>query len=203
MYIIAGLGNPGRDYKGTRHNIGFDILDAFAKKHKVKIRILRFRGIIGRGSINGTKFFLVKPLTYMNKSGECVKRIAEYYRINEKSQLIVIADDVSLSAGTLRIRTKGSDGGQKGLKSIIESLGHNEFIRIRAGIDDKMPGTDIIGHVLGHFTKAELEKITLAKEAAVAALECIMEQGVDTAMNRYNTKKSKESDNESLISPDS
>jgi PTH1 family peptidyl-tRNA hydrolase len=188
MFIIIGLGNPGLQYNGTRHNIGFDVLDALAKKHKIKIKALKHRGIMGKGVLYGHKVFLLKPLTYMNLSGESVRRIIDYYHIDEKEELIVIADDVSLRAGQIRIRKKGSDGGHNGLKSIIQHLGHNEFIRMKIGVGDKPAGCDLAGHVLGHFVGDEAKIMRECTENAVAAIESILEQGLEKAMTRYNRK---------------
>ena len=186
MHIITGLGNPGSEYSGTRHNIGFDVVEALAKKHKIRIRHLRHRSLIGRGHIHGHKIFLVKPLTYMNRSGESVRRAISYYRRDEKKDLIVIADDINLAPGRLRIRRQGSDGGHKGLKSIIEQLGHQDFIRMRIGVGAAAPGHDLVGHVLGHFAADEAKAIRESIDRAVCAIECIIENGVDIAMSKYN-----------------
>lgn len=188
MFIIIGLGNPGLKYAGTRHNIGFDIIDSLAEKHKIKIKSLKHKSIMGKGSIYGHKVFLAKPLTYMNLSGESVCRIINYYQIDEKSELIIIADDISLPIGSIRMRKKGSDGGHNGLKSIIHQLGHNEFIRMKIGIGDKPAGHDLVGHVLGHFSGTDAKIMRDCTGNAVAAIETILEDGLDAAMNRYNKK---------------
>ena len=186
MFIIVGLGNPGSKYDGTRHNIGFDIIDRLAKKHRIKIKSVKHKSIMGKGSIYGHKVFLAKPLTYMNLSGESVKRIIDYYHIDEKSELIIIADDVSLPIGQIRMRKKGSDGGHNGLKSIIKNFGHNEFIRMKIGVGDKPSGHDLAGHVLGHFVGDDKKIMCECSENAVNAIETIIEDGLDMAMNRYN-----------------
>ncbi|MCL2717198.1 MAG: aminoacyl-tRNA hydrolase [Lachnospiraceae bacterium] len=188
MFIIIGLGNPGLKYAGTRHNIGFDIIDALAKKHKIRVRSLKHKSIMGKGSIYGHKVFLVKPLTYMNLSGESVRRIIDYYHIDEKNELIVIADDISLPTGQIRMRKKGSDGGHNGLKSIIQHFGHNDFIRMKIGVGDKPAGHDLAGHVLSHFTGSDKKIMRECTENAVAAIETILEDGLDKAMNKYNQK---------------
>lgn len=188
MFIIIGLGNPGHEYAGTRHNIGFDVVDALAKKHNIKVESLKHRGIMGKGSVYGHKVFLVKPLTFMNLSGESVRRVIDYYQIDEKNELLVIADDVNLPTGQIRMRKKGSDGGHKGLKSIIGHLGHNEFIRMKIGVGDKSAGQDLVGHVLGHFNGDDVKIMRECTENAVAAIECILEEGLDQAMTRYNKK---------------
>ncbi|MCL2052261.1 MAG: aminoacyl-tRNA hydrolase [Lachnospiraceae bacterium] len=187
MFIIIGLGNPGMKYAGTRHNIGFDIVDALAKKHNIKVKSLKHKTIMGKGSIYGHKVFLAKPFTYMNLSGEPVRRIIEYYHLDEKNELIVIADDISLPTGQIRMRKKGSDGGHNGLKSIINNFGHNEFIRMKIGVGDKKDG-DLIGHVLGHFSGSDKKIMRECTKNAVAAIEAIIEDGLDKAMNVYNRK---------------
>jgi PTH1 family peptidyl-tRNA hydrolase len=189
MFIIVGLGNPGRRFAGTRHNIGYDVVDALAKKHKIKVKSLRHRALMGNGEIFGNKVFFVKPLTYMNASGECVRRVIDYYKADEKSELLVIADDISLATGKLRMRVKGSSGGHKGLQNIIENLGHNEFLRLKIGVGDKPAGDELIDHVLGRFEGSEAEIMREATENAAAAIECILTEGVEKAMNKYNSKK--------------
>ena len=188
MYIIVGLGNPGLKYKGTRHNVGFDIIDALAKKHRIKVKNLKFRSIMGNGSVYGYKVFLAKPLTYMNLSGESVSGIINYYQLDEKSELIVIADDISLPTGQIRLRKKGSDGGHNGLKSIIKHFGHNEFIRMKIGVGDKPSGHDLAGHVLSRFVGSDAKIMRECIDNAVAAIETILEDGLDRAMNIYNKK---------------
>jgi PTH1 family peptidyl-tRNA hydrolase len=188
MLVIIGLGNPGRRFAGTRHNIGYDVVDALARKHKIRVISLRHKGLMGKGSVLGHKVFLVKPLTYMNLSGECVRRVRDYYKIDEKSELLVIADDISLPTGQLRIRKKGSDGGHKGLRSIIGCLGHNEFLRLRIGVGDKPAGEELIEHVLGQFAADDAQTMCEATENAVAAIECLLETGADSAMNKFNVK---------------
>ncbi len=188
MFVIVGLGNPGRQYEGTRHNIGYDVVDALARKHGIKIKDIKHKGIMGKGSVYGEKVFLVKPLTFMNLSGECVREIIDYYKVDEKAQLIVVADDVSLEPGQIRMRKKGSAGGHNGLKSIIQHFGHEEFMRIKMGVGDKPSGYDLAGFVLGHFDKKEQQIMDESIGNAIAAIECIMEDGIDKAMNLYNKK---------------
>lgn len=188
MFVIAGLGNPGQQYEGTRHNIGFEIVDALARKHGIKIKDLKHKGIMGKGSIYGHKVFLVKPLTFMNLSGECLARVIDYYKVDEKAELIVIADDVSLAPGQLRMRSRGSDGGHNGLKDIIKHFGHDEFIRMKIGVGDKPAGYDLAGYVLGHFDAIEKKLMQECMGNAIAAVECILEDGIAPAMNRYNRK---------------
>lgn len=191
MYIIAGLGNPGKQYEGTRHNIGWQVIDALAEKHGIRVLENKFRGLIGKGIINGEKVILVKPLTYMNLSGECIGELVNYFKIDETCELIVIADDISLDVGFIRMRKKGSAGGHNGLKNIIAHLGHENFIRMKMGVGDKPAGYDLADYVLGHFNKEENEILAESKKNAVLAIETILSDGIDKAMNLYNTKKEK------------
>lgn len=189
MYIIAGLGNPGKKYENTRHNIGYQVVDALAEKHGISILELKFKGIIGKGMIGGEKVILVKPLTYMNLSGECIREAVSYFKIDETAELIIIADDVSLDAGQIRIRKKGSAGGHNGLKNIIAQLGHEEFMRIKMGVGEKPSGYDLADYVLGHFTKEDEKILSESRKNAVSAIETILDAGIEKAMNLYNTKR--------------
>lgn len=194
MYIIAGLGNPGQKYEGTRHNIGFQVLDELAKKYDIKILESKFMGLIGKGMIQGQKAILLKPHTYMNLSGECIGEAVSYFKIDETAELIVVADDISLDVGQIRIRKKGSAGGHNGLKNIIAHLGHEAFIRIRMGVGDKPKGYDLADYVLGHFSREEEEQLTDSRKKAVLAIETIISDGPDKAMNLYNQKRGKENE---------
>lgn len=194
MYIIAGLGNPGRKYENTRHNIGYQVIDELADKHQIKIQELKFKGIMGKGMINGHKVILIKPLTYMNLSGECIGEAVNFFKIDETSELIVVADDISLETGQVRMRKKGSAGGHNGLKNIIAHLGHEEFMRIKMGVGEKPSGYDLADYVLGHFSKEENEILLESRKNAVLALETIMDEGIDKAMNLYNTKRGKKNE---------
>lgn len=189
MYIIAGLGNPGQKYENTRHNIGWQVLDELAEKHHIKILENKFKGLIGKGMIGSEKVILLKPLTYMNLSGESVSEAVRFFKIDEEAELIVIADDISLEPGQLRMRKKGSAGGHNGLKSIIAHLGHENFIRMKMGVGDKPAGYDLADYVLGHFSKEEEAILIESRKNAVLAIETILSDGVDKAMNLYNTKK--------------
>ena len=191
MYIIAGLGNPGKQYEGTRHNIGWQVIDALAEKHGIRVLENKFRGLIGKGIINGEKVILVKPLTYMNLSGECIGELVNYFKIDETCELVVIADDISLDVGFIRMRKKGSAGGHNGLKNIIAHLGHENFIRMKMGVGDKPAGYDLADYVLGHFNKEEKDILSESKKNAILAIETILSDGIDKAMNLYNTKKEK------------
>ncbi len=189
MYIIAGLGNPGKQYENTRHNIGWQIIDAIAEKHGIRVLESKFKGLIGKGMINGEKVILIKPLTYMNLSGECIREAVNFFKIDETTELIVIADDISLDVGHIRMRKKGSAGGHNGLKNIIAHLGHEEFIRMKIGVGDKPAGYDLADYVLGHFTKEDEKALAECRKNAVLAVETILSDGIDKSMNLYNTKK--------------
>lgn len=196
MYIIAGLGNPGKQYENTRHNIGYQVIEALADKHGIRVLESKFKGLIGKGMIGSEKVILIKPLTYMNLSGECIGEAVNYFKIDETAELIVVADDISLDVGHIRMRKKGSAGGHNGLKNIIAHLGHEEFIRIKMGVGDKPSGYDLADYVLGHFSKEETQILEESKKNAVLAIETILTDGIDKAMNLYNTKKVKKSKKE-------
>lgn len=189
MYIIVGLGNPEKKYMNTRHNIGFDVIDAVAEKNDIVLAEKKHKAVIGKGIVAGQKAVLVKPLTYMNLSGESVRSVIDFYKVDEKSELIVVSDDVSLDMGQIRIRRRGSDGGHNGLKNIIMHLGHDAFIRVRMGVGEKPPRMDLADYVLGHFSVKEREVMNEGARTATLAIETIIAEGPDTAMNRYNARK--------------
>lgn len=189
MYIIAGLGNPEKKYMNTRHNIGFDVIDAIAEKNDIVLGEKKHKALIGKGIVAGQKAVLVKPLTYMNLSGESVRSVIDFYKVDEKSELIVISDDVSLDMGQIRIRKRGSDGGHNGLKNIIMHLGHDEFIRVRMGVGEKPPRVDLADYVLGHFSAEEREVMNESARTAALAIETVIVDGPDAAMNKYNKRK--------------
>lgn len=189
MYIITGLGNPEKKYVNTRHNIGFDVIDAIAEKNDIVLGEKKHKAVIGKGIVAGQKAVLVKPLTYMNLSGESVRSVIDFYKVDEKSELIVISDDVSLDMGQIRIRKRGSDGGHNGLKNIIMHLGHDEFIRVRMGVGEKPPRVDLADYVLGHFSAEEREVMNESARTAALAIETVIMDGPDAAMNRYNKRK--------------
>lgn len=191
MFIIAGLGNPGREYENTRHNIGFCVIEDIARKYQISMLERKHKAVIGKGYIDGQKVILVKPLTYMNLSGESIREVTDYYKVDVTTQLVVVSDDISLDVGQLRIRKKGSAGGHNGLKNIIEHLGHENFMRIRIGVSDKPQGYDLKDYVLGHFTDKEKKLLEETSGNAVEAVRMILQGDVDGAMNRYNTKKGK------------
>lgn len=188
MYIIAGLGNPGKQYENTRHNIGFDVIEVLAEQEKITLREGRHRAVTGTGVIEGQKCVLAKPQTFMNLSGESVRLLTAYYKVDETAELIVISDDVCLDAGQIRIRKKGSAGGHNGLKNIIENLGHENFIRIRVGVGEKPSGGDLAAHVLGHFASGERKVMDAAAVRAADAVRAVIARGPDAAMNEFNGK---------------
>lgn len=189
MYIITGLGNPEKKYVNTRHNIGFDVIDAIAEKNDIVLGEKKHKALIGKGIVAGQKAVLVKPLTYMNLSGESVRSVIDFYKVDETSELIVISDDVSLDMGQIRIRKRGSDGGHNGLKNIIMHLGHDEFIRVRMGVGEKPPRVDLADYVLGHFSAEEREVMNESARTAALAIETVIMDGPDAAMNKYNKRK--------------
>lgn len=190
MFIIAGLGNPKKEYDNTRHNIGFAMIDALADKYAVSVMDIKNKAMTGKGIINGHKAILVKPLTFMNLSGESIRPLADYYKIDVPTELIVVSDDISLPPGQIRIRKRGSAGGHNGLKNIIGQLGSEEFQRIRIGVGEKPKGYDLADYVLGHFSKEEKPFMKEGIEKAVEALEMMLDGNVDGAMNEFNRKVS-------------
>ncbi len=191
MVIIAGLGNPTREYENTRHNIGFMAVDALADKYNISVMYCRHRALVGKGVIGGTKVVLVKPLTYMNLSGEAIRAVVDYYKVDAASGLIVIYDDISLDVGQLRIRKKGSAGGHNGIKNIIANLGSDTFLRIKVGVGEKPKGYDLADYVLGHFSKEEMKVMAESLEKVDGAVNMMLEDQVDMAMNNYNVKSTK------------
>ena len=188
MYIIAGLGNPGKEYGNTRHNVGYDVIDALAEKYNISVLELKHKALLGKGNIEGQKVILMKPLTYMNLSGESLRMAMDYYKADAEQELIVISDDVSLPPGQLRVRKKGSAGGHNGLKNIIKMLGTENFRRIRMGVGEKPKTYDLADWVLGHFNKEERAAIDEASEKAVQAVRLMLTEGTDAAMNVFNRK---------------
>ena len=188
MFIIVGLGNPGKEYEGTRHNAGFDVIDRLADQYHISVEERKHRAFCGKGVIGGQKVVLVKPQTYMNLSGESVRSIVDYYKIDEESELLVIFDDISLDVGQIRIRKKGSAGGHNGIKNIIAKLGTTEFQRIKVGVGEKPKHYDLADYVLGHFSKGEREIMEEGYERAVKAAELIVDGAIEEAMNEYNKK---------------
>lgn len=192
MFIIAGLGNPTKEYEGTRHNVGFDVIDRLSEKYNIAVDTKKHRAFIGKGMIAGQKVILAKPQTYMNLSGESIRSLLDYYKVDEEHELLVIYDDVSLGVGQLRIRAKGSAGGHNGIKNIIAHLGGQVFPRIKIGVGEKPPKYDLADYVLGHFSKAEKILMDEGYDNAVRAVEMIVSGDIEGAMNEYNRKKKEE-----------
>jgi PTH1 family peptidyl-tRNA hydrolase len=188
MFVIVGLGNPEKKYFGTRHNVGFDTIDVLSDKYNIGLTETKFKAAYGKGRIGAERVILVKPLTYMNLSGEAVSPLCNYFKVDPKENLIVISDDVELDVGKLRVRPKGSAGGHNGLKNIIAQLGHDEFARVRVGVGKKPKEWDMVDWVLGHFEGDDAATIKQSINDAAEAVVCIMEEGVDSAMNKFNGK---------------
>lgn len=188
MFLIVGLGNPGSKYDGTRHNAGFEVIDALSKEYNISVSHKEHKGLVGKGIIEGHKVMLVKPQTFMNLSGECVIELAEYYGIDVKTELLVISDDVTLSTGNIRVRKKGSAGGHNGLKDIIAWTDTNEFARVRVGVGECTDG-DMINHVLGRYSTEDRQRVDASLEKAIGAVKYFLDGNLDMAMNKYNAKE--------------
>lgn len=186
MYIIAGLGNPGKKYEQTRHNMGFLAVDFLAEKYDIKVNKIRFRALTGEGRIAGQKVLLLKPQTYMNLSGESIRLALEYYKVNPQ-ELIVIYDDIDIQAGMIRIRKKGSAGTHNGMRNILYHIRTEDFPRIRVGIGSGRK-EDMIDYVTGSVPKNEITLLKEAADKAACGAACIVEKGIEKAMNEYNIK---------------
>ena len=189
MFIIAGLGNPTSQYEGTRHNIGFDVMDALAEKYNISISEKKHKALCGKGVIEGEKVHLVKPQTNMNLSGESIAEILNYYKVDAEEDFLVVFDDISLAPGNIRIRKKGSAGGHNGIKNIIAMTGTQNFKRIKVGVGEKPKGWDLADYVLGRFPDEDRKKVNDAIEDAIGAVSMILRGETDQAMNCYNAKK--------------
>ena len=189
MFIIAGLGNPTSQYEGTRHNIGFDVMDALAEKYNISISEKKHKALCGKGVIEGEKVLLVKPQTYMTLSGESIAEILNYYKVDAEEDFLVVFDDISLAPGNIRIRKKGSAGGHNGIKNIIAMTGTQNFKRIKVGVGEKPKGWDLADYVLGRFPDEDRKKVNDAIEDAIGAVSMILRGETDQAMNCYNAKK--------------
>ena len=187
MYIIVGLGNPGKQYENTRHNVGFNIIDILADEYGISVNKMKYKALIGEGRVGTEKVVLVKPVTYMNLSGESLAEIYNFYKV-DTSNIVVIYDDIDLDVGKIRIRKKGSGGTHNGMRSIIKCLGSNEFPRVRVGISKPKNGQDLADFVLSRFAKEDEKSLNESFENAVAAIDCAIRQDLDLAMNRYNVK---------------
>lgn len=190
MKVIAGLGNPGREYAQTKHNVGFLMVDALAAHLGVTEWREKYDAFIARARIGSEAILLVKPQTYMNESGRAIAPLMNFYKL-EADDLIVAHDDMDIPVGTIRIRKKGSSGGHNGIKSILAHLGDEHFARVRIGIGRPLPGWTVVNHVLAPFPPEDAAKVSEAIHYLVPAIECIVTEDVDKAMNRYNPKKEK------------
>lgn len=185
MYLIAGLGNPGKQYFATRHNIGFSAIDYISEKHNIDVSKIKFKGLIGEGKIGSERILLLKPSTFMNLSGESVGEAASFYKIPPEN-VIIIHDDISLPIGTLRIREKGSAGGHNGLKSIIAHLNSDKFPRMKIGVGAPDPEKDLADYVLGKISKSEQETLFKVLERVCNALEEYIKVSPISAMSKFN-----------------
>lgn len=188
MYIIAGLGNPSKEYEKTRHNAGFDTIDLLAEKLGIDLTEKKHRAYCGKGMIGTEKVLLLKPQTFMNNSGESLRDASDFYKV-EPEQILVIYDDISLEPGQLRIRMKGSAGGHNGIKSIIAHLKTQDFPRIKIGVGAKPERMDLADYVLSRFSPAEREKMEESFREGAEAVITFLKDGKDAAMNQYNRKK--------------
>jgi len=190
MYPIIGLGNPGPKYQGTRHNIGFETIDKLAFDHKIDMKKnSRFRAFVGEGRIAGKPILLVQPITYMNLSGESVRKVLNFYKLTPEN-LIILYDDVNLPVGDIRVRERGSAAGQKGMINIIAQLKTDEFLRVRVGVGSKPPSWTLSDYVLSRFLREEWDDMIQGVTKAGDAVDMILRDGVSAAMNKFNKKMS-------------
>lgn len=189
MYLIAGLGNPTKQYEHTRHNIGFDTITYLADHYHISMNTKKFQGICGSGYIEGQKVLLLMPQTYMNLSGQSVSEAAAFYKLNPAAEVIVIYDDIALEPGNIRVRKKGSAGGHNGIKNIIAHLGTQEFQRIRIGVGEKPKEYDLADYVLGRFSAEDRKLVEEAFANAADAVRLMVQGKTDEAMNLYNRKE--------------
>lgn len=185
MKIIVGLGNPTREYEGTRHNVGFSVITEISDEYNIPVDTKKHKALIGKGVIEGEKVILAMPQTYMNLSGESVREILDFYKC-DNTDLLVIYDDISLDVGKLRLRAKGSAGGHNGIKNIIAHLGTDQFDRIKVGVGEKPKHMDLADYVLGRFNKDELPIMRESCKKACKAAVTVITDGLDKAMNTYN-----------------
>ena len=189
MFLIVGLGNPDKRYENTRHNVGFDTIDALAERYHIPVKDKKHKALCGTGVIEGTKVMLAKPQTYMNLSGESVAEIVQFYKLDPEEEMLVIFDAISLAPGNIRIRKKGSAGGHNGVKSIIADVGTQNFMRIKVGVGEKPAGWDLADYVLGKFPEEDRKAVNSAIEDAQEAVVMMLQGQVDKAMNDFNAKK--------------
>lgn len=185
MYLIVGLGNPEEEYSNTRHNMGFDTINKISKEYNIEINKDKFKGIYGTGMIENEKVILLKPQTYMNLSGESIIEAIKFYKI-DINKIIVIYDDIDVKPGKIKIRKKGGPGSHNGMKSVINSLGSQEFSRIRVGIGTPEYKNDMINYVIGKIPKEEMNELEEGTKIAKEAVVEIIKNGIDIAMNKFN-----------------
>ena len=185
MIVIVGLGNPGRQYENTKHNMGFVTIDRFAEKHGIDISKTKFKALVGEGFISGKKVLLVKPQTFMNLSGESVRAIVDFYNL-EPADVAVVYDDIDIPIGSIRIRKQGSGGSHNGMKSIILNLNFDDFPRFRVGIGADRGYIPLKDYVLTGFQKDQLDPMRSAIDKCACAIECMISEDIDTAMRKYN-----------------
>ncbi|MEJ2661697.1 MAG: aminoacyl-tRNA hydrolase [Desulfobacteraceae bacterium] len=185
LYLVAGLGNPGAEYADTRHNAGFMVIDTLAAAHRIAVDRRKFNVVYGRGRIGGVEVLLAKPQAYMNRSGPPLRQLADYFRI-QREAMIVIHDDIDLAFERLKIKEKGGDGGHKGIKSLIEAFGGDQFVRLRVGVGRSGHGGDVVGHVLSRFGPEEHSSLDMILRRAAEAIVTILSKGTKEGMNRYN-----------------
>ncbi|NLY44468.1 MAG: aminoacyl-tRNA hydrolase [Tissierella sp.] len=193
MYVVVGLGNPGKDYTNTRHNVGFNTIDLIAKRNNIDLNKIKFKSVYGEGLIGREKVILVKPQTYMNNSGITVKELTQFYKLPVED-IIVIVDDIDIGFADIRIKAKGSAGSHNGLKSIIYHLQEDKFPRVKIGIGKKHPEQDLADFVLSRFSKEETPDIEDSISKAAEAVEAIIQEDIESAMNKFNTKSNKAQD---------
>ncbi len=185
MYIIVGLGNPEKDYANTRHNMGFQVINKIAEQYEIEVTKSKFKGLYGAGTIEGEKVILLKPQTFMNLSGESIKEILQFYKM-EREQLIVIYDDIDIEPGSIKIRKAGGAGTHNGMKSVVQELNTQNFKRIRVGIGMPKEKENLIEYVLGGIPEEDKEKLEKGTDLAKEAVIEIIKKGIDIAMNKFN-----------------
>ena len=189
MVLIVGLGNPDKKYEKTRHNIGFQVIDKMAEKYHIDVKDKKFKGLVGTGMIDGVKVMLLKPTTYMNRSGESVIEALNFYKLDPQLQMVAVYDDITLAPGNIRVRKKGSAGGHNGIKNIIAHTGTQNFMRVRVGVGEKPQGWDLADYVMGVLDGEDKERVEEAKLDAIEAVSLMIHDEIDKAMNDYNVKK--------------
>jgi len=185
MFLIIGLGNPEKDYGNTRHNMGFNVINKIAEKYNIEVNRTKFKALFGSGSINDKKVILLKPQTFMNLSGESVREAVDFYKI-DLDQVLIIYDDIDLAPGKIRIKKNGGPGTHNGMRSIVQHLGTENFARLRVGIGKPTYNTDLVEYVIGYINSEDKELLEKGVDLAVEAIDTIMTENLDSAMNKYN-----------------